>query len=210
MWRLKAPPSESPRTQPLPNHGVPAMTSNKRISKRKITLNQSTSLMDLTTGEVFESSNFIIEDCDFNFEKAWLFHLADIFNLIGNKSIQILSYFFENKNNDNLVFCTQRGLANNLDISTATVNTVMQELKDNNIISMVQQGVYRVNPDLIFKGGHKKRMNVLFQYKKEKEEERSQNLSEIDTLSKEIEETQKRLNKLVNKLEVMEGKKKAS
>jgi hypothetical protein len=91
-----------------------------------------------------------------------------------------------------------------------TVNTVIQELKEANIISMSQQGVYRVNPDLIFKGGHKKRMNVLFQYKKEKEEEKHEKPSEEEILTKEIEETQNRLKKLMIRLEKMDDKKKAS
>lgn len=186
------------------------MTSDKKISKRKININQSTQLMNLSTGELIESSNFIIEDCDFNFEKAWVLHLADVFDLIGNKAIQILSYFFENKNGDNLVFCTQRGIANNLEISQMTVNTVIHDLKEANIISMPQQGVYRVNPDLIFKGGHKKRMNVLFQYNKEKQDEKIEKPSEEDILAKEIEETKTRLNRLLNRLEKMENQKKAS
>lgn len=186
------------------------MVSQKTIGKRKVKINQAQQLMDLSTGEILDTSNFVIEDCDFNFEKAWILHLADIFNLIGNKSIQILSYFFENKNGDNLVFCTQRGIAKSLDVSQMTVNTVIQELKEANIISMPQQGVYRVNPDLIFKGGHKKRMNVLFQYKKEKEEEKYEKPSEEEILTKEIEETQNRLKKLMNRLEKMDNKKKAS
>lgn len=186
------------------------MATVKTTSKRKIKINQDQQLMNLSTGEVFDASNFIIEDCDFNFEKAWVLHIADIFKLIGNKSIQILTYFFENKNGDNLVFCTQRGIANSLDVSQMTVNTVIQELKEANIISMPQQGVYRVNPDLIFKGGHKKRMNVLFQYNKEKEEEKSEKPSEEEILMKEIEETQNRLKKLMNRLEKMDNKKKAS
>lgn len=172
------------------------------------------SFMNTKTGEIVTASTFTMRSVDFNFEKIWLFHLADAYDLIGGKSIEILNFLLKNRNSENLTICTQRGIANSLNISLDTVVRVMTKLKDKDVISMHQQGVYRINPDIIFKGSSDKRMRILFEYRKEKESEKiSENqplkeeaeiLSEIKSMTKNIERLSKRLNELRDKKDIRE------
>ncbi|WP_281042441.1 replication/maintenance protein RepL [Selenomonas infelix] len=59
---------------------------------------------------------------------------------------------------------TQRQIADKSGISYQTVSRTLQALIDSNFLQRINQGAYRVNPDVLFKGGKNARMNVLLQY----------------------------------------------
>ena len=65
---------------------------------------------------------------------------------------------------NNLLPMTQRQIANKSGISYQTVSRTLQALIDSNFLQRINQGAYRVNPDVLFKGGKTARMNVLLQY----------------------------------------------
>ena len=59
---------------------------------------------------------------------------------------------------------TYRQIADKSNISLDTVRVTMRSLMDSNFLERINQGAYRVNPDVIFKGGKTDRLNVLYQY----------------------------------------------
>lgn len=142
------------------------MTTKKiqRIIGKEIYINQK-------TGEVeeFDVINFI--DSDLNFQKIWLGHLLTALKLIGNKKIEVLSYLLKQKDYKNTVISSQRKIATELKISTKVVNETIKSLISVDAISMVQQGVYQLNPDIIFKGKHSQRMKILLDYNQTKKED---------------------------------------
>ena len=53
-------------------------------------------------------------------------------------------------------------------MSTKTVSTTIKALVESNFLNKINSGAYRVNPDVLFKGGKDNRLNVLLQYRNEK------------------------------------------
>lgn len=145
------------------------MTKKKKptVAPRKVQVGMER-YENLETGEVIELPQFVIKGGDFNFEKAWIWHLASAYKLIGNKSVEILNFLFENKNSENQIVMTQRIISEKTKIGIATVNRVMRKLKKCNVITAPQSGVYRINPEIVFRGSHENRMRVLVEYRNEK------------------------------------------
>ena len=121
------------------------------------------------TGEIHDVQVISREDRDFNFNKIWLGHIVQALDLIGNQKIKVLNYLLENKNYENVVIGTLDQIAKKANVGRNSVHDTLKILRENNIIVKVSSAVYRLNPDIIFKGGIKNRMNVLIQYQKEKE-----------------------------------------
>ncbi|EFB70449.1 replication/maintenance protein RepL [Providencia rustigianii] len=119
-----------------------------------------------TTGEVVDMNVVETTFSDFNFEKIWLSHLLQALDCLGSKKIKVVSWLLENKDSKNTVIATQRKIAIGCDVSLQTVVDVMKVLLTSDVIRMEQQGVYILNPEVIFKGDKSKRMNVLIKYNK--------------------------------------------
>lgn len=131
------------------------------------------------TGE-FENFQVIeLEDKDFNFEKIWLTQMAMALDLVGNCKIHVLTYLFENKNNDNIVMANQRKMASDIGVSLPTITATLKLLKDANLISCPQQGCYRLNPNMLYKGYSKNRMNILLQFNKEISEKQFREIDNV-------------------------------
>lgn len=142
----------------------------KAKTKKQLTIGKQ-EYVNTNTGQV-ETFNVITErDSDFNFEKIWLSHLLEALDMIGNKKIHVLNYLLKNRDTKNQVIATQRKIAKDLGIALKTVQSTMKTLQSSNAIKQVQQGVYMLNPDIVFKGGNKKRMNILLKYEQIEEHE---------------------------------------
>ena len=72
-------------------------------------------------------------------------------------------YLILNRNADNKINITQKELSTKLSLSIQTVNLAITNLKRKNFLKY-KNGVYMINPDVIFKGTNEKRMKVLQQY----------------------------------------------
>lgn len=104
------------------------------------------------------------ENGDFNFEKLWLAHILDALEAVGNKKIKVMNTLLELKNSENLIISTQRRLAVEAGVSLNTVNETLNILIDSDFLRRKQSGVYQINPDILFKGGNKKRLSILLEY----------------------------------------------
>lgn len=133
-------------------------------TSKKVKVQGGVKYVNQATGEVEDFQVIQMEDRDFNFHKLWLGHIITSLDIIGNEKIKVLTYMLEHANRDNVILGTQRGIAEAVGVSVPTVNATIKALVESNLIKMLQQGVYVINPDVIFKGGHTNRMNVLLQY----------------------------------------------
>lgn len=122
-----------------------------------------------STGEIEDMQVIKLEERDFNFTKIWVGHILSSLNLIGNRKTQLAFWIIDNLDGNNRLIKTQRQMAEALNISIHTVSATIKALVDSNFLCIEQSGVYRVNPQVLFKGKYKHRMNVLIQYHKVKE-----------------------------------------
>lgn len=115
-------------------------------------------------GEKYSIAEF--EDKDFNFEKIWLVVILQMLGLIGNAKVKVAMWLLKNRNGDNYVFANLRKIANECGASFDTVQRTLKVLKDNKLLAQFNKGgVYQINPDMIFKGGSNKRMNLILKFK---------------------------------------------
>jgi len=149
------------------------------VIKKKITTRKKTKVIgtktyiDRDTGELNEMQVISIEERDANFHKIWLGHIIQSLDLIGNKKIKVLNYLMENLNSENMFLEGQREVAESLNISIQTVSRTFRALQESDFMRQPKNGIYQINPNIIFKGGKEKRFNVLLKYQtldnKEKE-----------------------------------------
>lgn len=140
--------------------------ASKKTVSTKSTKISTTEYVNRDTGEI-ETFNVIEEhDQDFNFEKIWLGHLLESLEVLGNAKIKVLNYLLANKNSDNQIIGTQRAIALGVGVSLPVVNETIKKLVEAKAIKKVSSGVLMLNPEIMFKGQHKKRMNILLKYTK--------------------------------------------
>ena len=144
-----------------------ANNSNKEttIKRRK--------LIDQETGEELEATEILQtnEMKDEDFDKLWAGHFAMITGVFGYAKMKVFSWLISNRDRrNNQIIATQQEIADGADVGTATVARAISDLIEADAIHMKMNGVYRLNPDLLFYGGPQKRMNVLYRYREEKAE----------------------------------------
>lgn len=117
-------------------------------------------------GNPIPSQIVTVEDRDFNFHKVWLEHLIMAFDGITNQKLKLAFWIINNLDYENKLVMTQRTIAEKSGMGIATVSRTMRELQQGEIpfLQRINSGAYRVNPAVIWKGGHNKRMSVIFQY----------------------------------------------
>lgn len=148
------------------NNSKPIIRRTKRTAKKVKVVGTQTYINE-NTGELIEMEVITVEDRDFNFHKLWLSHILQSLDIIGNKKTKLAFWILDNLTSENLFIMTQRDIREKTGISLQVINETMRALVENNFLQKVHNGVYRVNPDMIFKGSRKNRMNVLLEYKKQ-------------------------------------------
>lgn len=138
---------------------------------KKVKVIGTTQYIKAETGEVEDFQVVKFEDRDFNFHKIWLEHIISSLDLIGNQKTRLAFWIIDNLDKENKLTMTYRQIAEKSGISLDTVRVTMKSLMESNFMERINQGAYRVNPDVIFKGGKTDRMNVLYQYQETKREE---------------------------------------
>lgn len=140
---------------------------NKQTNK-KVKVVGTETYINRETGEIQEMNVISLEDRDFNFHKLWLSHIINSLDLIGNKKVKLAFWIIENLNKENQLTMTYRQIAEKSGISLQTVMRTMTALVESNFIVRINNGCYQVNPDVIFKGTHNGRLNILYQYNQAK------------------------------------------
>lgn len=137
---------------------------SKSTKKKTIIIGEKT-YIDEETGESQTFNVVNIEDVDSDFDKIWLGHILSAIEEIGTAKVRILSYILENREKaNNSLIITTRELANATNTSLDTVSKTLKALEKNDIIKR-KVGSIMLCPNAIFKGKHKNRMNILYQYR---------------------------------------------
>ena len=123
------------------------------------------------TGQIEDFQVISVEERDANFHKIWLNHIIASLELVGNKKMKFALWLLEQMSSDNIIPMTFRQMAEKSKFSIDTVKRVIPALVESNFLVRINQGCYQVNPEIIFKGGTNKRMNVLIQYTNARKEE---------------------------------------
>ena len=158
------------------------MSKQKQTSGKKQVRIGRERYINEATGEVQEFDVIEQTEKDFNFDKLWLGHILNSLDIIGNKKIKVLNWLLSNKNSQNQIIGTQRAIAEKTDVSTPVVTETIGMLIQSNLLKKVQGGVYMLNPDILFKGGNRQRLNILMKYKQ---------INEFDENGEQIEEQKK-------------------
>ena len=149
--------------------GVNTPYKGKRSSGISIGLK---TFIDAQTGEEVDFT--IIEKeipKDYNFHKIWLQDILNVLDSFGHKKILVLTHLLKNmRNEDNSVSGSYREIAENCKVSLPTVNNVMRELLDSNVLKKVSSATYVFNPNLILRGSADKRKNLIIRYKYQEDE----------------------------------------
>lgn len=141
------------------------LTTMKKVkaigSVRGFLTNEATGELEAQDFQVIE-----VEDRDFNFEKIWVGHIVEALGIIGNAKIQIALYLLKNRDENNYVFATLSKIAKETETSYITAQRTIEALREANFLKPMtaRGGVYQINPNIIFKGSHKKRLNVCIKY----------------------------------------------
>ena len=122
--------------------------------------------IDAETGEVIPMQLNQVEDRDFNFTKVWLRTFIEGLDGIANKRMKLAFWIIDNLNKENQFIGTFKKMADETGLSEYTVIMTMRELQKGNppFLKKLQSGVYQVNPDILYKGSHKSRMGIIYQF----------------------------------------------
>lgn len=140
-------------------------------TRKKVKVIGQETYIKQSTGEVTDMQVVSIQERDANFHKLWLGHILQSIDLIGNQKTKLAFWIIDNLDKENKLTMTYRQISDKSNISYQTVYRTMNALIDSNFLVKINSGAYRVNPDVLFKGGKDDRLNVLLQYQNEKEED---------------------------------------
>lgn len=136
-------------------------------TRKKVKVIGTENYINSRTGEIEEMNVVSIEERDANFHKIWLSHIIQSIELLGNQKIKLAFWIVDQLDRENKLTMTYRQIAEKSGISYKTVQRTMEILIDCNFLTKINSGAYRVNPDVLFRGGKTERLNVLFKYKAE-------------------------------------------
>lgn len=146
-----------------------------KTTRKKVKIIGKETYIKQDTGEITDMQVINIEERDFNFHKIWLEHILTSIDIIGNQKTRLAFWIMNNLDKENRLIMTQRMIAEKTKMSTKTVTETLKALISSNFLQKVQSGVYRVNPNIVFKGGKNQRIDVLLQYRAIEDEDGKDN-----------------------------------
>lgn len=141
-----------------------AKSNKKSTTSKKMKYVGTIQFINPQTGELEDFQVSDIEERDFGFFKIWMRDFISTLEIVGNQKTKVCYWIVDNINRENELTYTYRQIADETKTSLETVRTTMTALLQADFLRRKNQGVYVVNPDIIFKGGHKNRLNLLHRY----------------------------------------------
>lgn len=127
-------------------------------------------LRDCDTGEIIAVDQ--ITKRVYGTKMFWKVYLADFLAVLGifdSKQLDVFIYVAENTSpSDNIFIGTYDKIGKATGASRQTISRIMKKLQDHAFIVKVQQGVWRVNPNVLMKGNDTKRQMLLTYYEDDK------------------------------------------
>lgn len=174
----------------------------EQATKKKIKCIGTEQYINARTGEIEEMQVTSIEDRDFNFYKIWMRNFIATLDIVGNQKTKLCFWLIDHLDRDNKLIGTYRTIADKSGVGLDTVRITMKILLDADFMRKQQNGVYIVNPDVLYKGSRSGRMNVLNQYNTAEraeltDEEKLSNL--MDSITKLLQQAEVLKEKIANK-----------
>ncbi|WP_205172560.1 replication/maintenance protein RepL [Burkholderia sp. LMG 13014] len=126
-------------------------------------------LVNTSTGEIIDAQVVVKTAGDAGFHKIWLHEILELVEEAGNAKMKVLMWLLSKADAQNQIMATFDEIADATDTGRRTVARLMAALRDANVITETRKSVWRLNPRVIFKGDHNKRMAVLVKYQDEKQ-----------------------------------------
>jgi len=126
-------------------------------------------LLDAETGEIYNAQVVTKTLGDAGFHKVWLHEILELVDEVGNAKMRVLMWLLSQADSQNQVMATKREIAEACGVGTATVQRLMSSLQTANVITETRRSLWRLNPKVIFKGDHDRRMSVLIKYHDERQ-----------------------------------------
>ena len=168
------------------------MKQQKQNTIKKVKVIGNQQYINFNTGEIEDFQVTSVEERDFNFTKVWMKSFISTLDLVGNQKTKLAFWLIENLNKENQLTMTYRQISEKTNISLETVRKTMEILLEVNFLKRINQGVYQVNPDILFKGNKNTRLNLLTQYNNLDNQENEKEL----TLQKKLNNIQSTILKL--------------
>ena len=148
--------------------GVVKMEEKKKLptTHKKQKFIRIKEYIDPETGEYIPFQENAVEDRDFNFHKVWLRMFVEELDRIANKKMRLAFWIVDHLDSENKLVYTFRRMAEETGLSIDTVIKTMKTLQEGNppFLKKLQSGVYVINPDILYKGNHKSRMGIVYQF----------------------------------------------
>jgi len=109
-------------------------------------------VIDIVTGEVVPIKIFIESASSDHWQKAFAKTLAEYIGIQGGAAGKVLAYIIKSKDSNNIVHGTIREIAEKLEISPVSVNSVFEKLKKKNLIRKIRNGNYYLSPHIMRPG----------------------------------------------------------
>lgn len=110
-------------------------------------------LIDRITGAEIDIKVFIEKCSEDYWEKAYAKTIAEYIGLTGSGYNKVLAFLLKEKNNENIIIGTVRGISEKLEISTSVTTKLFGILRKRDFIKKVSNGCYMLSPLLIRHGG---------------------------------------------------------
>lgn len=143
--------------------------------KRKTELEPRT-LLDPVTGEEITAVTTLEEvPADQNFSKVWLKEFVQGMGAISNIKTKVAFWIIDHMDRQNRLFMTQREIAQKSGFALATITRTLTILQNEDFLHKLPHGYgYQVNPKIIYRGGHKKRMALCHIFEQTSAEEKAE------------------------------------
>ena len=136
--------------------------------EKKIQQWEQKNYIDEETGEVKEVVEVIKEVGRSGFMITYILTLANALDIVGSKKTKILIYILENMDTNNILYTSNRKLAEKFGVSTSTVSLTLKALRNADIIS-TQTNLIMLNPKLGNRVSKAKEQALMIRFKEIKE-----------------------------------------
>jgi hypothetical protein len=131
---------------------------------KKIEIVGSRDFADVNTGEISTFNVIKQQEQDSNFDKIWVALIFSAIEEFGSRKMDVLTWLIENRDRgNNTILKTVAEIAKKTGTDKGTVTSTLNILVKHKLAKR-KTGIVWLSPDVIFRGGHGKRMNVLIQF----------------------------------------------
>ena len=125
-------------------------------------------IINLRTGKIQDIK--IYEDpTSKRWDKVWAKTLAELLELTGESRTRIIAYLLRKKNYENVILATVRKIADDVGVSSKTVNKTLLQMQEAGFIHRLHNGVIMFSPHIIQPGKSWRGVAVMRRWKSQQE-----------------------------------------